>query len=157
MQASFNWGQTGQHALRIMLAYILALPVGWNWERIRHSTGVRTFPLVAIASCAYVLLARYVAGPEDPNLSRVIQGLMTGIGFIGGGAIFKEGATVRGTATAASIWCTGALGAAVAFGAWDIAILLSAINLATIALRVPAGKNSVGKNTAGPGGPKPGS
>ncbi len=143
--ASFDWGQTGQHALRILLAYVLALPIGWNWGRTRHSTGVRTFPLVAIASCAYVLVARYVAGPSDPNLGRVIQGLMTGIGFIGGGAIFKEGATVHGTAAAASIWCTGSLGAAVAFGSWDIAILLSAINLATIGLRVPAVKDSVDK------------
>jgi putative Mg2+ transporter-C (MgtC) family protein len=121
MQAAFDWGQTGHHVLRIALAYTLALPIGWNWERIRHGTGLRTFPLVAVASCSYVLVA-------------LIQGLMTGIGFIGGGAIFKEGATVHGTATAASIWCTGALGAAVAFGAWDIAILLSAINLATVRL-----------------------
>jgi putative Mg2+ transporter-C (MgtC) family protein len=150
MQASFDWGQTGQHALRILLAYILALPVGWNWERIRHSTGLRTFPLVAIASCSYVLVARYALGAADPNLDRVIQGLMTGIGFIGGGAIFKEGATVHGTATAASIWCTGALGAAVAFGAWDIAIMLSAINLGTIALWRPVKKTLAGGKTAGP-------
>ncbi len=71
---------------------------------------------------------------------------MTGIGFIGGGAIFKEGATVHGTATAASIWCTGALGAAVAFGAWDIAILLSAINLATVRLGRPVKKTLAGRD-----------
>jgi putative Mg2+ transporter-C (MgtC) family protein len=151
--ASYDWGQTGQHALRIFLAYVLALPVGWNWERIRHSTGLRTFPLVAIASCSYVLVARYVVGPADPNLGRVIQGLMTGIGFIGGGAIFKEGLTVHGTATAASIWCTGALGAAVAFGAWDIAILISAINLATIALWRPVKKSLAGKDAGDPENP----
>lgn len=146
MQAAFDWGQTGSHALRIALAYILALPVGWNWERIRHSTGLRTFPLVAVASCSYVLVAHYALGPGNASLDRVIQGLMTGIGFIGGGAIFKEGATVHGTATAASIWCTGALGAAVAFGAWDIAILLSAINLATVRLWRPVKKTLAGRD-----------
>jgi len=139
-----DWGDVGYHALRIALAYVLALPVGWNWERVRHSTGLRTFPLVAVASCSYVLVALYAFGP-GASLDRVIQGLMTGIGFIGGGAIFKEGATVHGTATAASIWCTGALGAAVAFGAWDIAILLSAINLATVQVWRPVKKTLSGK------------
>jgi putative Mg2+ transporter-C (MgtC) family protein len=146
MEAAFDWSQTGHNALRIILAYVLALPVGWNWERLRQSTGLRTFSLVAIASCSYVLIASQALGPSNPNLDRVIQGLMTGIGFIGGGAIFKEGATIHGTATAASIWCTGALGAAVAFGAWDIAILLSAINLATVALLRPLKASLAGRN-----------
>ncbi len=98
-----DWARTGHNAITIALAYVLALPVGWNWERIRHTTGLRTFSLVAVASCSYVLIASQALGPANANLDRVIQGLTTGIGFIGGGAIFKEGATVHGTATAASI------------------------------------------------------
>jgi putative Mg2+ transporter-C (MgtC) family protein len=62
---------------------------------------------------------------------------MTGIGFIGGGAIFRQGVNVRGTATAASIWCVGALGAAAACGAWDIAVMLGVVNLATLHLLRP--------------------
>lgn len=65
--------------------------------------GLRTFPLVAVASCGYVLVALSVSGESDEAQARIIQGLMSGIGFIGGGAILKEGANVRGTATAASI------------------------------------------------------
>ena len=133
----WNWSQSGERLLSVAAAYVLALPIGWTWERIRHDSGLRTFPLVAVASCSYILVAKHVLGPDNVNLDRVIQGLMTGIGFIGGGAIFRHGANVRGTSTAASIWCVGALGAAVACGAWDIAILLGIVNLATLRLLRP--------------------
>ena len=138
---------TGERAVAIAVAYVVALPIGWDWEKQRQSAGVRTFPLVAVASCAYVLVARHILGPGAPNLDRVIQGLMTGIGFIGGGAIFKHGGTMHGAAAAASIWCTGALGAAVACGAWDIAVILSAINLLTLKLLGPL-RNSIAPRTA---------
>jgi len=133
----WDWSQSGFRVLSVCAAYILALPIGWDWEKIRHNSGLRTFPLVAVASCCYVLVAQHVQGPNGANLDRVIQGLMTGIGFIGGGAIFRHGATVYGTSTAASIWCVGALGAAVACGAWDIAILLGVVNVATLRLLRP--------------------
>lgn len=69
-----------------------------------------------MASCAYVLLAVSVVGTHQDANSRILQGLITGMGFIGGGAILKEGGGVRGTATAASIWTTGAVGSAVGYG-----------------------------------------
>ena len=61
-----------------------------------------------------------------------MQGLITGIGFIGGGAILKSNGSVRGTATAASIWNTGLIGVAVAFHRYEIAILLALINVVTL-------------------------
>jgi putative Mg2+ transporter-C (MgtC) family protein len=90
---------------------------------------VRTFPIVAMASCGYLLLA--VPG-DSASQSRVLQGLIAGIGFVGGGAILKEGTMVRGTATAASIWNTGVIGAAVAMGHYEIAVILSALNFFTL-------------------------
>lgn len=66
---------------------------------------------------------------------------MTGIGFIGGGAILKGGVSVHGTATAASIWNTGAIGAAVAYGRYEIAILLSLVNFATLHFLTPLKRN----------------
>jgi len=114
---------------KIVLSYLLTLPVGWQREREAHTVGVRTFPLVAIASCGYLL----VAFPGDREAqSRVLAGLITGIGFIGGGAILKEGGTVTGTATAASIWSTGVVGAAVAMGRYEIAVIFSLLNLVTL-------------------------
>jgi len=115
--------------LKILAAYLLTLPVGWEREREAHSVGVRTFPIVAMASCGYLLL---VSSGDPAGQSRVLQGMIAGIGFVGGGAILKEGSTIKGTATAASIWCTGVVGAAVAMGRYEVALILSVLTLITL-------------------------
>ncbi len=69
---------------------------------------------------------------EHGVLIRIMHGLMSGIGFVGGGAILKSNDHVRGTASAASIWVTGALGAAVGFQLWELAVSLSVANFALI-------------------------
>ena len=123
----------GANLLSVGVAYLLALPVAWDREQNARSAGLRTFPLVAVASCGYILLARSVFGRDgDAHAeARIVQGLMTGIGFIGGGAILKHGVSVRGTATAASVWNTGAIGACAAYGRYEIALVLSLINFLT--------------------------
>jgi putative Mg2+ transporter-C (MgtC) family protein len=129
-------GMPGQayEVLRLAIAYLLALPVGWYREKEAHSVGIRTFPLVAMASCGYVLLTT----PLDPTgQSRIIQGLVAGIGFIGGGAILKSEGNVHGTATAASIWTTGVLGAAVAQERYFVAATIAVINLFTLRIMLP--------------------
>ncbi|MCB1123284.1 MAG: MgtC/SapB family protein [Verrucomicrobiae bacterium] len=119
------------HLLRIAAAYLLALPIAWNREREFRGAGLRTFPLVAVASCGYVMVGISVLGDSGEH-ARILYGLMTGIGFIGGGAILKNKQSVRGTATAASIWNTGAIGAAVAWHRFEIALILSLINFLTL-------------------------
>ena len=128
-----DWWQVGANLLSVGVAYLLALPVAWDREQNARSAGLRTFPLVAVASCGYILLARSVFGRDgDPHAeARIVQGLMTGIGFIGGGAILKHGLSVRGTATAASVWNTGAIGACAAYGRYEIALVFSLINFLT--------------------------
>jgi putative Mg2+ transporter-C (MgtC) family protein len=116
----------------LAVAFVLALPVGWEREYSERSAGLRTFPLVAVASCGYILIASRVLAGHPEGTARVIEGLMTGIGFIGGGAILKSDGAVRGTATAASVWNTGAIGAAVAFERYEIAVVLAAINYAAL-------------------------
>lgn len=138
---TLNWEQLLEYLLKIAAAYVLVLPVAWERERATRIMGLRTFPLVAVASCAYVLVSVDVVGTETDAHSRIIQGLMTGVGFIGGGAILKEGANVRGTATAASVWSVGALGAAVGYGRWEIAILLSLTTFLTLRLLTPVVEN----------------
>ena len=127
-----HWTETLTHCGKVVAAFALALPIGWERQRDERTAGLRTFPLVAVASCGYVLLAAKVFGGSSTDNSRVIQGLITGIGFVGGGAILKSAGMVRGTATAASIWNTGAVGAAVAFGVYEIAVILSLINFLTL-------------------------
>ena len=121
-----------EHLLALMLSFALALPIGWDREVRERSAGLRTFPLVALSSCAFVLLAR--SEFDGDAQARIMQGLVTGVGFIGGGAILKSGDRVRGTATATSIWTTGALGAAVGYGRLEIAVLLSVMTFLTFRL-----------------------
>jgi putative Mg2+ transporter-C (MgtC) family protein len=124
----FDWQELISALLKVLVAFALTIPVAWERERATRLMGLRTFPLVAVASCAYVLMAIAVIGVNEDAQSRIIQGLLGGIGFIGGGAILKDGASVRGTATAASIWGTGALGGCVGYGLYEIALVLSVVN-----------------------------
>ena len=128
-----DWHQAGQELLHLSIAFILTAFIGWNRERESHNVGIRAFPIVGIASCAYLLVTRDPGHFDAASTSRVLQGLIAGIGFVGGGAIVKEGATAHGTATAASVWCAGAIGSTVAVDHWATAIILTVLNL--VALR----------------------
>ncbi len=132
LELSIDFERAGWQLLQLGLAFLMALPVAWDREQSERTLGLRTFPLVAMASCGYILVARSVIGWEGAEQARLIQGLMTGIGFLGGGAIVKRGVNVHGTATAASIWSTAAVGAAVAYGRLEIALALTAANLVTL-------------------------
>jgi putative Mg2+ transporter-C (MgtC) family protein len=126
-----DWNQVVNNLSHLGIAYILALPVGWDRELEARGAGLRTFPLVAVAACGYALVGVSVLDSTEAE-SRVLQGLITGIGFIGGGAILKHKDNVRGTATAASIWITGLIGIAVAFGRYEVAVLMTAISFVTL-------------------------
>lgn len=142
MHPVMTWNELLSHLLDLAVAYALAFPIGWDREREARSAGIRTFPIVAVASCSFILIANAILGERSADQSRVLQGLITGIGFIGGGAILKDGAAVIGTATAASLWSTGIMGAAVGFGLYDIGIVLSVLNLATLRLLLPLKKHT---------------
>lgn len=130
---SVNLQQMLSHLVLLAIAFALALPIGWDRERSRRSFGLRTFPIVAMVSCGFMLVGMNVIDTTEGE-ARVIQGVITGIGFIGGGAILTSRDTVKGTSSAASIWNTGAIGLAVAFSRFEIAIVLSALNFVTLRL-----------------------
>jgi putative Mg2+ transporter-C (MgtC) family protein len=130
-----GWTAEWQDLGKLAYAFLLALPVGWYREKEAHSIGVRTFPLVAMASCGYVLLGGPPFGLDAQ--SRIIQGLVAGIGFIGGGAILKSEANVHGTATAASIWTFGVVGASVGENRYLMAFFLAALNLLALRILLP--------------------
>jgi putative Mg2+ transporter-C (MgtC) family protein len=113
------------------IAYLLALPVAWDREHEARSAGLRTFPLVSVAACGYMLVGVQVLSSTDAE-SRVLYGIITGMGFLGGGAIIKSEGSVTGTATAASLWMTGAIGIAVAFHRYEIALVLAVVNFLTL-------------------------
>jgi putative Mg2+ transporter-C (MgtC) family protein len=120
------------HIAAMVAAYLLALPVGWNREKEERSAGLRTFPLVAVAACGFVQAAESLTVGEPEAMARIIEGIITGMGFIGGGAILRLKDSVKGTATAASLWATGAVGTAVGLGSYDVAIVISLITLLTL-------------------------
>ncbi len=120
------------HLAALASAYALAVPIGWDREKAERSAGLRTFPLVAVASCAFVQATETMLVSHPEGAARIVEGVITGIGFIGGGAIVKHGTSVLGTATAASLWATGALGVAVGLGAYDLAVALSVMVFLTL-------------------------
>ncbi len=124
-----EWGAILRHLVLIGFALLLTLPVAVNREAYSSGGGVRTFPLVAIATCSYTLLCIDVIGNEEA-IGKFMAGIVTGIGFIGGGAILKskEDSKVSGLANAASIWNTGAIGMSVAWQRFEIAIIIAVIN-----------------------------
>lgn len=126
-----NWSLVASHLGLLTVAYLLALPVAWNRERHARSAGLRTFPLVAIAACGFMLVGIETLDAGDAY-SRVFEGIIAGMGFIGGGAILKSDGMVTGTATAASLWATGAIGLAVAWQRYEIACVISLLTFITL-------------------------
>jgi putative Mg2+ transporter-C (MgtC) family protein len=118
--------------IALAIAYALAFPIGWNRERQDRSAGLRTFPLVAVAACGFIQAAEPLMATDARAMSRIVEGVITGMGFIGGGAILQTRDSVKGTATAASLWVTGAIGVAVGLGNVGIAIVRSAITFVTL-------------------------
>ena len=125
------------HLGPVVIAFLLALPIGWNREKAERSAGVRTFPLVALASCGIVEASQALTANSPEAMARIIEGVITGMGFIGGGAILRHHESVKGTATAASLWVTGAIGVAVGLGSLDVAIILAVVTFATLWLLAP--------------------
>ena len=132
MPLDVDWTQLLGNLGLALAAFLFALPIGYERQESNRPAGLRTFPIVALASCAFVLIGVEAFPGSEPAQARILQGLMTGIGFIGGGAILKsrgdEEGSVTGIATAASIWNTGAIGAAVGFHRYEVAVVLSLVN-----------------------------
>ncbi|MGS1018270.1 MgtC/SapB family protein [Allosphingosinicella humi] len=134
---AFNGFDILPHAAALAAAYLLAFPIGWNREKAERSAGIRTFPLVAVASCGFIQAAEALTTDSPEALARIMEGIITGMGFIGGGAILRLKDSVKGTATAASLWVTGAIGTAVGLGSYDVAILLSLVTMVTLWILSP--------------------
>lgn len=131
--AGASWQELLEPVIAIVAAYLLALPLALEREaKAETHIGLRTMPLVSVGACAYLLITRvlYEHGVYSADgLSRTLRAVMTGIGFIGGGAILKHVRNVRGLATGAAVWTAGAIGAAVAHAHYEIAFVLSLANV----------------------------
>ena len=125
------------HLAALAVAYALAFPIGWNREREERSAGLRTFPLVAVATCGFIQATEHLTVQSPEAMARIVEGTIVGMGFIGGGAILRHSDSVKGTATAASLWVTGAIGAAVGLGSYDVAVVLAVATVITLWVMEP--------------------
>jgi putative Mg2+ transporter-C (MgtC) family protein len=117
-------------ALRLLLAAVLGAVIGYEREIHDHPAGMRTHLLVSVGSAAFTVLSIYGFPSEQgapTDTSRVAAQIVTGIGFLGAGAIIKYGTSVRGLTTAASLWATAAVGMATGAGWWAVAAITTAI------------------------------
>ncbi len=135
----FNFKALGHSLILIFIALVLGIPIGWERGKGVDSIGLRTFPIVSMASCGFVILAKGVSiSNGDPSIiGSTMQGMLSGIGFIGGGMILKEKGDIQGIVTAASIWNTAAIGMCVGFGRAEISLMLCIVNFLTLLLLTP--------------------
>jgi putative Mg2+ transporter-C (MgtC) family protein len=120
--------------IRLFAAALLGAIIGFQRERAGKPAGLRTHMLVTLGTCVFVLAcAGY--GMSSDGLSRVIQGIVTGIGFIGAGSILKldKERDIQGLTTAASVWVTAAVGVAVGLGGLGLAILATFLTIIVLA------------------------
>ncbi|AMN45072.1 MgtC/SapB family protein [Rhodoplanes sp. Z2-YC6860] len=110
---------TSEIVLRLLVAALAGIALGLNRDLRGKPTGVRTLGLVGLASCIVVLA---VSHGDSGNPGRVIQGIVTGIGFLGAGVIVRNsmGKQVHGLTTAACVWLTACIGASCAVGEWRV-------------------------------------
>jgi putative Mg2+ transporter-C (MgtC) family protein len=124
-----------QVIIRLIAATLLGAIIGIQRERVGKPAGLRTHILVTLGTTVFVLACSKF-GMTSEGLSRVIQGIITGIGFIGAGSILKlsEERNIQGLTTAAGIWMTAAIGVAIGLGALGLAIMSTILTLIILAL-----------------------
>jgi putative Mg2+ transporter-C (MgtC) family protein len=137
-ELSFGLHGTDQLAhvvIRLLAATLLGGLIGIQRESTRKPAGLRTHVLVSVATAAFVI-AGTGSGMSSDGVSRVIQGIITGIGFIGAGAILKlsHEHEIKGLTTAASVWMTAAIGVTVGLGSLGIALMIAVLALVILSL-----------------------
>lgn len=127
--------QTLRMAIRLLAATVLAGIVGYERERIGKAAGLRTHMMVGLSSAMFVL-APAESGMQIADVSRVVQGVAAGIGFIGAGAILKvtSDREIKGLTTAAGLWLTAAVGVAAGMGRLALAIMSVALAWVILAI-----------------------
>ncbi|MGY6520317.1 MAG: MgtC/SapB family protein [Mongoliitalea sp.] len=124
-----------EFTLRLLTAFILGAAIGFERQWRQRSAGLRTNTLVSLGAAAFILLSASLTG-EFGDPSRVAGQIVTGIGFLGAGVIMKDGLNVRGLNTAATIWCSAAVGSLAGVGLYGEALITAAVvMLAHVSLR----------------------
>jgi putative Mg2+ transporter-C (MgtC) family protein len=126
----------GEFAIRLLVAMCLGAVVGIDRERHNRGAGFRTMTLISLGSCGFMLIGHealaQTGNANSADISRIIQGLLAGIGFLCAGTVIHGDTRVKGLTTAAAAWCVSCVGVACGFGLFKIAGILSAGMLFTL-------------------------
>ncbi len=131
-------GGFAEVARRLVVAMLIGCALGINRDLRNKPAGLRTHALVSLGSAliviASIVVAHTVTPPDAGSVLRTVQGVMTGIGFLGGGVILRDRETqsVTGLTTAATIWISACLGLTCGAGQWRVALLAVAITLVVL-------------------------
>lgn len=124
-----------EEAAQVSISFIIGAILGIEREFRSKPAGFRTMILICVGSCLYTILSQQLGSATSTD--RVASNIVTGIGFIGAGVIFKEGISVNGLTTAALIWVTAALGMAVGYKSYPIAIVVTIIVVVVLFILEP--------------------
>lgn len=121
---------------RLASALLAGILIGVQRELKQHQAGLTTNSLVAVGACIFILISESVimraiaaGGPVNNDNLRVLSQVVTGIGFLGAGVIMKNGVTIHGLSSAATIWCSAAVGCLCGYGLWKEALIAVALIL----------------------------
>lgn len=123
--------ELGEFILRIGAALLAGLLIGVEREIRGKHAGLKTNALVSLGACVFILLSLQFRGEPSVDITRVLGQIVTGIGFIGAGAILQHGKSITGLTTAATIWCSAAAGSLAAFDMYKQLAILTVIILVT--------------------------
>jgi putative Mg2+ transporter-C (MgtC) family protein len=132
-----GWHELPGTLLSLAVAFVLGIPIGWDREHQEFGPGIRTYPLLAMGACAYLEIGQFAFRDHIEGQARVFQALVSGIGFIGAGAIIKGRAEVHGLATAVSLWVTVSVGIAASYRLFVLAAVLSGTTVVALRLLKP--------------------
>jgi putative Mg2+ transporter-C (MgtC) family protein len=139
---SWDWTTFIDHAMRIGAAALLGGVVGLEREWSGHWAGLRTHMMVAVGSAIFVITGLLISGEHASDVTRVIQGVAAGIGFLGAGTILKLGEQkeIKGLTTASSIWLASALGVVAGLAEYALAAAVTCVSIFILAVLRPIEK-----------------
>lgn len=121
---------------RLVIAMLIGCVVGWERKRKGQVAGLRTFTLISMGACLAMLLSIYVPqeylGLKNGDPGRIAAQVVTGVGFLGGGAMIQQKGSIRGLTTAAGIWVVATLGMAVGVGMYAAAVVATVLVMITL-------------------------
>ena len=126
----------GELVVKMLIALVLGVAVGLEREYTRHPAGVRTMAMVSVGACLFTALGQQLV-PGGTDQTRIAAQVVSGIGFLGAGAIIRSGFSVIGLTTAASIWVVASIGMAVGFGYFTAAVVGAILVLLTLVVMRP--------------------